>query len=47
MAASEIDAVYLTLSEPNPHNGQKHSNNLSVDADELLECVRSFYEVGA
>ena len=29
----------LTLKVPIPQNGQTHSNNSSVTADKLLECV--------
>ena len=32
---------------PTPQNGQTQSNNLSAVADELFECVWSFYGVGA
>ena len=31
----------------NPENGPTHSNNLSVTADDLFECVYPFCEVGA
>ena len=37
----------LTLKAQTPQNGQTHSNNLSVTAEELFECVWPFYEVGA
>ena len=37
----------LTLYVPIPQNGQTHSNNSSVLADELFECVWPFCGVGA
>ena len=38
---------FFNPSSANPQNGQTHSNNLSVTADELIECVWQFCEVGA
>ena len=32
----------INLLSINPKNGQKHSNILSADADELFECVWPF-----
>ena len=37
----------LILWAPTPQNGQTHLNNLLAKADELLERVWPFYEVGA
>ena len=31
---------------PTPQNGQTHSSNSSATADELSDCVSSFYGVG-
>ena len=39
--------VELTLYVLTPQNGQKHSNNSPVRADELFECVWPFCGVGA
>ena len=37
----------LSLSAPNPHNGQTHSNKSSATANELFECVWPVFGVGA
>ena len=36
----------MILQAPTPQNGQTHSNNSSVTADNLFECVWPFYGVG-
>ena len=36
----------LTLYTPTLQNGQTHSNNSSVVADEMFECVWPFCEIG-
>ena len=39
--------IMLTLSAPTPQNGQTHSNNSSVTANEFFERVWPFCGVGA
>ena len=34
-----IYSMQLTLLAPTPQNGQTHSNNSSVTAEELFECL--------
>ena len=42
-----IRFLFSTPSAPTPENGPTHSNNLSAEAGELVECAWSFCGVGA
>ena len=45
---SATDLFSLTFQAPTPQNGQTHSDNPSRQfANELFECVWTFYGVGA